>query len=122
MQCRQTALHGPHIGAHIHMDHTHIQCTNRLDHALQYRLGALGIDSNLKQEGFMMSCEPKRTSAYSNDLRWHMVYIVEMQHKPYHEVAENLAVDPSTVYRTVSLFSESGNVNKRKHQPKALLY
>ena len=65
----------------------------------------------------MMSCEPKRTSAYSNDLRWRIVYMVEMQHKPYREVAENLAVDPSTVYRTVSLFSESGNVNKRKHPP-----
>ena len=64
-----------------------------------------------------MSCEPKRTSAYSNDLRWRMVYMVEMQHKPCREVAENLAVDPSTVSRTVSLFNESGNVNKRKHPP-----
>ena len=39
----------------------------------------------------MMSCEPKRTSAYSNDLRWRTVYMVEMQNKQYREVAENLA-------------------------------
>ena len=64
-----------------------------------------------------MSCEPKRASAYSNDLRWRMVYMVEMKHKPYREVAENLAVDPSTVCRTVNLFSETGNVDKRKHPP-----
>ena len=64
-----------------------------------------------------MSCEPRRTSAYSNDLRWRMVYMVEMQHKSYREVAENLAVDPSTVCRTVSLFSEFGNVDKRKYPP-----
>ena len=53
-----------------------------------------------------MSCESKKTSAYSNDLRWCIVYMVEMQHKLYREVAENLAVDPSTVYRTVNLFSD----------------
>ena len=65
----------------------------------------------------MMSCEPRRTSAYSNDLRWRIVYMVEMQHKSYREAAENLAVDPSTVCRTVSLFSESGNDDKRKYPP-----
>ena len=54
----------------------------------------------------MMSCEPKRTSAYSNGLRMRIMYMVEMQHKPYREVAENLAVDPSTVYKTVNLFSD----------------
>ena len=40
--------------------------------------------------------------------------MVEMQHKPCREVVENLA---ATVSRTVSLFNESGNVNKRKHPP-----
>ena len=59
-----------------------------------------------------MSCEPKRTSAYSNDLRWRMVYMVEMQNKRYRELAENLAVGPSTVYRTVSLSVSLGMLTK----------
>lgn len=64
-----------------------------------------------------MSCEQKRTTAYSNHLRWRMVYVVEMQHKSYRQVAMNLAVDLSTVCRTISLFNESGNVDKRKYPP-----
>ena len=33
------------------------------------------------------------------------------------EAGENLAVDPSTVSRTVTLFNTSGNVDKRKYPP-----
>ena len=44
-----------------------------------------------------------------------MVYLVEMKHKPYRKVAENLAADSSTVCRIVNLFSETGNFDKRKH-------
>ena len=65
----------------------------------------------------VMSCEPKRTSPYSQDLRWRMVYHNEMEEKSCREVGDCLAVDPSTVSRTVALFYESGKVDKRKHPP-----
>ena len=64
-----------------------------------------------------MSCEPKRASAYSQDLRWRMVYQVEMQRKSCREVGENLNVNASTVCRTVALFNDTGTVDKRKHPP-----
>ena len=66
-----------------------------------------------------MSCEPNRTKAYSEDLRWRMVYHVEMKGKSCREAGENLAVDPSTVSRTVTLFNTSCNVDKRKYPPNA---
>ena len=44
-----------------------------------------------------------------------MVYQNEMKGKPCREVGGNLAVDPSTVCRTVALFNGSGNVDKRKY-------
>jgi len=64
-----------------------------------------------------MSCEPNRTVPYSNDLRWCMVYQVEIQGKLYRKVGENLCVDPSTACRTVALFNATSNVDKRKHPP-----
>ena len=64
-----------------------------------------------------MSCEPKRASAYSNDLRWRMVYEVEALNKSISEVAGNLCVHPSTIRRTVDLFNMTGTVNKRKYPP-----
>ena len=72
----------------------------------------------------MMSYEPKTTSAYSNDLRWRMMYMVEMQHKPCREVAENLAVDLSLLCIEQSVFSVSLGVLTKgsTHQTKALLY
>ncbi len=63
----------------------------------------------------MSSCESNRTKAYSEDLRWRMVYQVEMKGMSCREVRENLAVDPSTVSRTVALFNDSGNVDKLKY-------
>lgn len=63
----------------------------------------------------MMSCEPKHTVPYSNDLRWRMVYQVEIKGKSCREAGENLCVSPSTVCRTVALFNASGNVDKHKH-------
>ena len=49
------------------------------------------------------SCEPNRCSAYSDDLRWRIVY-----------KRTNLCVDVSTVCRTVRLFERTGNVSKKK--------
>ena len=48
--------------------------------------------------------------AYSSDLRWRMVYQRCILELPCTEVARNLNVDPSTVYRTVQLFEETGTV------------
>ena len=60
-----------------------------------------------------MSCEPNRTKAYSEDLRWRMVYQVEMRGKSSREVGESLAVDQSTVCRIVALSNTSGNAHRR---------
>ena len=57
------------------------------------------------------SCEPKRTSAYSEDLRWHMVNQFEGLNLSYAQIASNLNVDKATE-RTVKLFRETGRVSK----------
>ena len=54
-----------------------------------------------------MSCEPRQTSAYSDDLRWRMVW--------QKEVGNHLNVDPSTVCRIVHIFHQTGDVSKRKY-------
>lgn len=59
------------------------------------------------------SCEPKRTSAYSEDLRWRMVYQFEGLSLSYAQIASNLNVDEATVRRTVKLFRETGRVTKK---------
>ena len=63
------------------------------------------------------SCEPNRTSPYTADLRWRMVYQKEVKGKSCRQVAESLSIDPSTVSRTMALFDASGTVDKRKHPP-----
>ena len=61
--------------------------------------------------GTMYSCESARTKAYSNDLRWRMVYQRCMLGLTYEEIASRLSVDPSTVWRTVQRFEEHGTVD-----------
>ena len=61
------------------------------------------------------SCERNRTKAYSEDLRWRMIYNVCALDKSCSETASCLGVDLSTVKRTVALFDETGNVTKRKY-------
>ena len=63
------------------------------------------------------SCETGRTSAYSEDIRWRMVYQRICLRKSYRDIAECLNVDSSTVRRTVALFEESGSVEKCKYPP-----
>ena len=60
-----------------------------------------------------MSCKPTRSTAYSEDLRWHTVYQKEGMGLSYAEVAKNLSVDLSTVKRVVKLFNNTGNVTKK---------
>ena len=69
------------------------------------------------------SAEPRRTSAYSADIRWRMVYQREVLGLTCREVAKNLNVDASTVSRVVSTFNDTGNVDTRprKGAPTKLL-
>lgn len=61
-----------------------------------------------------VSCEPGRRQAYSNDLRWRMVWQREVLGYKYDQIAVNLNVHPSTVFRVTKLFSTSGSVD---HKP-----
>ena len=62
-----------------------------------------------------LSINPKKTSAYSEDLRWRMVWQKEGLGLCNQDVASNLGVDPSTVSRVVSLFKATGSVQKRPY-------
>lgn len=66
------------------------------------------------------SCEPDRCSAYSDDLRWRMVYQRTALGLTYREIAANLCVDFSTVCRTVQAFECSGNVSKKEYNAASL--
>ena len=61
------------------------------------------------------SCEKGRTSAYSEDLRWRMVWQSQALSLPSATVARNLGVDISTVRRTVNIFERTGQVDKRAY-------
>ena len=61
------------------------------------------------------SCEPNRCSAYSDDLRWRMVYQRTALGLSYREIASNLYVDVSTMCSTVQLFERTGNVSKKEY-------
>ena len=73
--------------------------------------------------GTMYSCESARTKAYSNNLRWRMVYQRCMLGLTYEEVTSRLSVDPSTVWHIVQRFEEHGPVNScytHERPPKTL--
>ena len=58
----------------------------------------------------MASMEPHRTRAYSEDLKWRMVYQRLMLGLTYQQIAKNLCVDLSTVWRAVEKFNAEGTV------------
>ena len=64
----------------------------------------------------MTSLEPLRGKAYHEDLRWRMVYQREMLGLSYQQIASNLNVHTSTVWRTVKRFEEEGRIDKRKNE------
>ena len=66
------------------------------------------------------SYEPQRISAYSEDMKWRMVWQTEAPGLQYSDVAANLGVDSATVCRTVTRFRESGTVQKRNIRPQEL--
>ncbi len=61
------------------------------------------------------SCEPWRTSAYGDDLRWRMIWQRLALSYTYKKIGANLGVDTSTVQRTVQLFECTGSVQKRPY-------
>ena len=61
------------------------------------------------------SYKPKRSSAYSEDLRWRMVWQREALGHTYKQISKNLGVDGSTVQRTVVLFNATGSVHERAY-------
>ena len=63
----------------------------------------------------MTSCEPGRTRAYSEDLRWRIVWQREALGKKCKDVASNLGVDSATVSRIVTRFRETGLVVKKSY-------
>ena len=69
------------------------------------RIEAEGLNST----DSVMSAEPGRKTAYSNDLRWRIVYQGIAMNLPLVKIAQNIAV--STVHRIYRLFEESGTVD-----------
>ena len=63
----------------------------------------------------MSSIEPRRTAAYSTDLRWRMVYQIDGLQFSYSKVAQNLGVDVSTVKRVLKTFRRTGVVAKKTY-------
>ena len=61
----------------------------------------------------MTSCEPTRSSAYGEDLRWRIVWQAIALRMPVKQIASNLSVDQSTVSRICDKFWETGEVKKR---------
>ena len=61
------------------------------------------------------SYEPCRTSAYSEVLKWRIVWQKEVLGLKCKDVAVNFGVDSATVSRTVARFRETGGVKKKDH-------
>ena len=62
-----------------------------------------------------MSCERSRCSAYSEDIRWRIVWqklALGLDNKLF---SSNLCVDPSMVNRVVKRFNECGNISKKEY-------
>ena len=64
------------------------------------------------------SCEPKRTVAYDEDLRWRIVYQRYSLQLNHHNIATNLNIDQSTVCRVIALFDATGDVKKAEYSRK----
>ena len=61
----------------------------------------------------MTSCEHRRTTAYSEDLRWRVVYQRHFLIKlSVQKIATNLNIDQLTVSRILPRFDETGDIQK----------
>ena len=63
----------------------------------------------------MTSCEPQRSSAYGEDMRWRIVWQSQALSIPCSEIATNLNVDISTVKRVLHIFATTGDVCKKPY-------
>lgn len=63
----------------------------------------------------MTSCEPDRSSAYGEDLRWRVVWQSEALLYSPSKIAANLNIDESTVRRVLHTFTNTGSVSKRPY-------
>ena len=63
----------------------------------------------------MTSCEPRRSSAYSEDLRWYIVWQREALGVSCSEIATNLNIDISTVKKVLQTFATTGDVCKKPY-------
>ena len=61
------------------------------------------------------SYEPLRSSAYSVELRWRMVWQRLVLGYTFKQIGANFGVDTSTVQRTVRLFESTGILEKRQY-------
>lgn len=64
----------------------------------------------------MASCESSRSSAYSSDLWWRIVWQRLAHSLPAKQVAVNLYIDVSTVNRIVHTFEATGSVDKKSYE------
>ena len=62
-----------------------------------------------------MSCETRRSSAYSVDLRWRIVWQYHALRLQPKRVAANLNIDCSTVRRVLHIFEQTGNVERKPY-------
>ena len=68
----------------------------------------------------MTSYEPQRSSFYSKDLRWHMVYQRLGLGLTFKTIGNNLGVDSSTVHRAVERYLSTGDLEKKKYDASGL--
>ena len=61
----------------------------------------------------MTSSQPSRSSAYSEDLRWKIIWQRFSLELPVKSVARNLSIDESTVRRICTRFNCTGTVSKQ---------
>ena len=78
--------------------------TRTCTHSLPYGCSAVRVCVNKSHMvAAKTSCESKCSSAYSEDLRWRVVYQSLGLRLSYSDIAKNLCVDVATVKRTVKL-------------------
>lgn len=71
--------------------------------------------------GYRIPCELSRSSAYSEDLRWRVVWQKYALGYKTIDISQNLNIHRSTVDRITSLFHRTGSVAKRSILKKQLL-
>ena len=67
-----------------------------------------------KLKYLIMSAEPGRTTAYSKDLRWRVIWQRLGMGLGYREIAHRLNISVGTAYNTFKLFEHTGSVEAKK--------